>query len=393
MPKIIIAPDSFKETLTAVDVAHTIEVALKRAMPDAQTTCLPLADGGEGTVETLVKALNGQLIETVVQGPLGGLGIDVCAQWGLIPASTKHSNPNDNDIAIIDVACASGLALISKEKRNPSITTTYGTGQLIAKALDMGVRDFIIGLGGSATNDAGTGLLRALGLELLDQQGAPLPFGAAALANLHTISTHSLDPRLVETKFWVACDVDNPLLGDQGASAIYGPQKGASQTMVKELDVALEHFANLSETKVGKAHRHKKGAGAAGGVGFGLMQYTNAQFRPGIDLILDYLDFDSKLKGADFVITGEGRLDAQSLNGKAITGVAKRAKQQGIPVIALAGSVELTPAQMAQVGIDACFSIVPGVSSLSEALANAELNLDQCAYNIAQMIKLTHFNT
>lgn len=393
MPKIIIAPDSFKETLTAVDVAHTIEVALKRAMPDAQTTCLPLADGGEGTVETLVKALNGQLIETVVQGPLGGLGIDVCAQWGLIPASTKHSNPNDNDIAIIDVACASGLALISKEKRNPSITTTYGTGQLIAKALDMGVRDFIIGLGGSATNDAGTGLLRALGLELLDQQGAPLPFGAAALANLHTISTHSLDPRLVETKFWVACDVDNPLLGDQGASAIYGPQKGASQTMVKELDVALEHFANLSETKVGKAHRHKKGAGAAGGVGFGLMQYNNAQFRPGIDLILDYLDFDSKIKGADFVITGEGRLDAQSLNGKALTGVAKRAKQQGIPVIALAGSVELTPAQMAQVGIDACFSIVPGVSSLSEALANAELNLDQCAYNIAQMIKLTHFNT
>lgn len=380
MRKIIIAPDSFKETLSAVVVAQTIASALQRAMPNTQIVCLPLADGGEGTAAALVEATNGRIIETSVSSLLNLQGKRVVAQWGLLPPLNEHGT------AVIDIAAASGLGLIPHKDRNPLVSSTYGTGEIILKALDLGVRDFIIGLGGSATNDAGTGLLRALGLQLNDESGAPVGFGGAALAQVHSINAQKLDLRLMECTISVACDVDNPLLGPKGASVIYGPQKGATTSMVTQLDAALEHFANVSEAMTGLVHRDHAGAGAAGGTGFGLMQYTKAQFQPGIDLVLDRIEFDAHLSDADLVITGEGRLDSQSLNGKAPVGVAKRAKQHGLFVMAIVGSVDVDETLMVEAGIDACFSIMPGVSDLPKAIENAVFNLDQCAYNVGKLI-------
>jgi glycerate kinase len=230
--------------------------------------------------------------------------------------------------------------------------------------------------------------LRALGLQLNDESGAPVAFGGAALAHVHSINTDKLDLRLKKCKISVACDVDNPLLGPKGASAVYGPQNGATTSMVTQLDAALEHFANISEATTGLAHRDQAGAGAGGGTGFGLMQYTSAQFQPGIDLVLDRIGFDAHLSDADLVITGEGRLDSQSLSGKAPVGVAKRAKQHDLFVMAIVGSVDIDETLMVEAGIDACFSIMPGVSDLPKAIKNAVFNLDQCAYNVGKLINL-----
>ncbi len=396
MRKIIIAPDSFKETLSAVVVAQTIASALQRSMPDTQMVCLPLADGGEGTTAALVEATDGRIIETRVNGPLSAEGKPVTAQWGLLPPLNACDSGNlkysaNMGTAVIDIAAASGLGLIPHKDRNPLVSSTYGTGEIMLQALDLGVRDFIIGLGGSATNDAGTGLLRALGLQLNDESGAPVAFGGAALAQVHSINTDQLDLRLMECTICVACDVDNPLLGAKGASAVYGPQKGATAPMVSQLDAALAHFANVSESLTGQVHRNHAGAGAAGGTGFGLMQYTKAQFQPGIDLVLERIGFDAHLSGADLVITGEGRLDSQSLHGKAPVGVAKRAKQHGLFVMAIVGSVDIDETSMVEAGIDACFSIMPGVSDLPKAIENAVFNLDQCAYNVGKLTNLISY--
>jgi len=376
--KVLIAPDSFKQSLSAPEVAASIAVGLQRAIAGVQTVCLPVADGGEGTTEALVHSTKGQLLSHTVMGPLGET---MGALWGRIPAGDKIDG-----CAVIEVAAASGIDKISPSEGNALTATSRGTGELIAHALDQGVREFIVGLGGSACNDAGAGLLSALGVRLLDAEGQMLAEGGAALARLDCIDTSGLDPRLAQCCFRVACDVTNPLLGDQGASAIFGPQKGASPQQVQELDFALKQFADISEATTGKQDRLNPGAGAAGGVGFALMQYLPCEFGPGIELVLDTIDFASQLSEVDWVITGEGKLDEQSQYGKAPMGVAQLSNAAGVPVIAVAGSMTASPEQLQLMGVKAAFSVVEGPVDLPTALLNASQNLQQTAYNIGRLL-------
>ncbi len=378
--KIVIAPDSFKESLTAVEVADIVAGAFKRAMPECEVVTFPLADGGEGTCSALVASLGGQMISEEV---LDCLGQPMRAHWGRLPSQSERG-----DIAVIEFAAASGLESIPLAARNPLQASSYGTGQLIRRALDAGVQDFIIGLGGSATNDAGAGLLNALGMQFLNQAGEPVPLGAAYLSDVKVIRVEDFDPRVSTARFRVASDVNNPLLGSSGATAVYGPQKGVTPSRVPKLDAALASFATVSEALTGTVHRHAPGAGAAGGAGFALMQYFPVAFYSGIELMLSILEFDSQLENADLVITGEGSLDEQSFHGKVPVGVALRAQQKGVPAIALCGSLSGRLEKLNEVGIAACFSIVPGSCTLAEALDNAAQNLDQCAYNVAQVLAI-----
>ena len=301
--KILIAPDSFKESLTALKVANAIETGFKRIFPNAEYVKLPMADGGEGTVQSLVDATQGRLIETEVTAPLGN---QVKSFFGL---------SGEGKTAIIEMAAASGLHLVPMDKRNPCQTTSFGTGELIKQALDRGVQHIILGIGGSATNDGGAGMLQALGLRLLDKNGQSIGFGGAALSNLAEIQLVDLDPRLQHVQIEVACDVNNPLCGERGASAIFGPQKGATPEMVKELDAALTHFAKIAERDCGKQIKEQPGAGAAGGMGGGLLLLPNVQLKAGVQIVLDNLKLAEQVKEADLVITGEGRMDAQSILG------------------------------------------------------------------------------
>ena len=301
--KFVIAPDSFKESLTALEVATAIETGFKRVFPDADYVKLPMADGGEGTVQSLVDATQGKLIECEVTAPLGD---KVKSFFGL---------SGDGKTAIIEMAAASGLHLVPPEKRNPLLTTSYGTGELIKLALDLGVESFILGIGGSATNDGGVGMLQALGMQCLDSQDKPIGFGGAELANIVKIDVQQLDPRLQQVHIEVACDVNNPLCGECGASAIFGPQKGATPEMVKQLDAALSHFAEIAERDCGKQIRDQAGAGAAGGMGGGLLLLPSVQLKAGIQIMLERLHLIDHVKDADVVITGEGRIDAQSIMG------------------------------------------------------------------------------
>ena len=301
--KIVIAPDSFKESLTALEVANAIETGFKQIFPNAEYVKLPMADGGEGTVQSLVDATQGRLIETEVTAPLGN---QVKSFFGL---------SGDGKTAIIEMAAASGLHLVPMDKRNPCQTTSFGAGELIKKALDLGVQHIIFGIGGSATNDGGAGMLQALGLRLLDKNGQSIGFGGAALSNLAEIQMTDLDPRLQHVQIEVACDVNNPLCGERGASAIFGPQKGATPEMVKELDAALTHFAKIAERDCGKQIKEQPGAGAAGGMGGGLLLLPNVQLKAGVQIVLDNLKLAEQVKEADLVITGEGRMDAQSILG------------------------------------------------------------------------------
>ncbi|HHE9995712.1 glycerate kinase [Haemophilus influenzae] len=372
--KFVIAPDSFKESLTALEVATAIETGFKRVFPDADYVKLPMADGGEGTVQSLVDATQGKLIECEVTAPLGD---KVKSFFGL---------SGDGKTAIIEMAAASGLHLVSPEKRNPLLTTSYGTGELIKLALDLGVESFILGIGGSATNDGGVGMLQALGMQCLDSQDKPIGFGGAELANIVKIDVQQLDPRLQQVHIEVACDVNNPLCGECGASTIFGPQKGATSEMVKQLDAALSHFAEIAERDCGKQIRDQAGAGAAGGMGGGLLLLPSVQLKAGIQIVLDRLRLIDYVKDADVVITGEGRIDAQSIMGKTPIGVARTAKQFNKPVIAIAGCLREDYDVVFDHGIDAVFPIIHQLGDLSDILKQGEQNLISSAQNVARVL-------
>ena len=374
--KIVIAPDSFKDSLSAEKVADAIAAGLADVMPYAQLVKCPMADGGEGTVEAIVAAGNGQLRRNHVQGPLGA---PVEAHWGWLP---------DSHTAIIEMAEASGLQLLKPEQRNACITSTFGTGELIKAALDAGARRVILAIGGSATNDAGAGALQALGLGLFDAQGNHLPRGGLALAHVARIELSGLDPRLAEVRFEIAADVNNPLCGEHGASAIFGPQKGASAEQVRLLDQALGHFADHCANVLPKDVRHEPGSGAAGGLGFAAKAFFGAQFRAGVEVVAELVGLAEAVKGADLVITGEGRFDAQTLRGKTPFGVASIARAEGVPVVVLAGTLGEGYQALYEHGINAAFAIASGPMTLQDACARAAPLLTDRARDIARLLIL-----
>ena len=374
--KIVIAPDSFKESLTALQVAQAIEIGFKKIFPDAEYIKVPMADGGEGTVQSLIDAWQGQAMVTEVTAPLGN---KVLAEWGLSA---------DRKTAIIEMAAASGLHLVAENERNPLITGSYGTGELIKAALNFGVEKIILGIGGSATNDAGVGMLQALGAAFLDDEGKPLVAGGAALKQLSKIDLSALDPRLVTTQIEVACDVDNPLCGERGASAVFGPQKGATAAMIKELDAALSLFSQKVKQQLNKDIANIAGAGAAGGMGAGLQLLPKCRLKSGVDIILEATHLSKVVADADLVITGEGRMDSQTVYGKTPVGVAKTAKRFHKPVIAIVGCLRADYEVVYDAGIDAVFPIIRNLASLSDTLAQGRENLISTAQNVARILKL-----
>ena len=371
---IVIAPDSYKGSLSAVCVAEAMERGILSVFPEAKVTKIPIADGGEGTVEALISATKGQIIDDVVKGPLGH---PVNAFWGLL---------GDGETAVIEMAAASGLSLVDKDKRNPRVTTTYGTGQLIKSALDKGVRKIIIGIGGSATNDGGAGMAQALGAKFYDEMGNELPQGGSCLSSLKRIDITGLDDRLREISMLVACDVDNPLCGPRGASAVYGPQKGATPEMIVELDQALQIFASVAKETTGKDVAELPGAGAAGGLGAGLMFFTNSKLKPGIQIVLDVTGFADVVSTADLVITGEGNTDFQTAFGKAPVGVAKIAQQFGVPVACLSGGLGKGCEDVLEKGISGLMSCVPQPLSLEECIASADTLIEAAAARLCRVI-------
>ncbi|TNH05329.1 glycerate kinase [Testudinibacter sp. TR-2022] len=374
--KIVIAPDSFKESLTALEAADAIETGFKKVFPHATYVKVPMADGGEGTVQSLIDATGGRLLHLDVTAPLGN---KVNAFFGL---------SGDGKTAVIEMAAASGLHLVSPNQRNPLLTTSYGSGELIKAALDYKVEKIILGIGGSATNDGGIGMLQALGAGFQDADGQALAFGGAALARLASIHLDQLDSRLQHVAIEVACDVDNPLCGQHGASATFGPQKGATPAMVAQLDHALAHFAKLAKQQLGLEIAELAGAGAAGGMGGGLQLLSNAQLKPGVQIVIEAVKLAQQLQDADLVITGEGRIDGQTVHGKTPIGVAKTAKQFNKPVIAICGCLRDDYEAVYQHGIDAVFPIISQLGSLADTLADGRKNLVSTAHNIARLYGL-----
>jgi glycerate kinase len=375
MTVFVLAPDSFKESMTAKEVCIAMEKGIKRALPEAECIQVPMADGGEGTVQSLVDATDGKILPVTVTGPLG---TPVEASVGIL---------GDGVTAVIEMASASGIHFVNKETKNPLITTTYGTGELIKAALDKGVQKIIIGIGGSATNDGGAGMAQALGVKLLDEKGEELGFGGGALGRLASVDVSGIDPRLKDTKIFVASDVTNPLCGERGASHVFGPQKGATPEMVQTLDANLAHYAAVLKEQLSKDLIDFPGAGAAGGLGAGLLAFTNAELRRGIELVIDFTGLERKVAKADFVLTGEGGIDFQTQYGKTPYGVAQAAKKYGKPVIALAGYVGEVDV-LYDKGIDAIFGILPKATSLEEALASGQENIEKTAENIARLIAM-----
>lgn len=374
--KIVIAPDSWKESLSALDVARAIEDGFREIFPTAEYVSLPVADGGEGTVEAMVTASGGRIINVTVRGPLGE---PVAAFYGL---------SGDGKRAIIEMAAASGLERVPPASRNPRITTSWGTGELIRHALDYGVEHIIIGIGGSATNDGGAGMLQALGVRLLDRRGVSLQQGGAALAELARIDASGIDPRLAACRLEVACDVTNPLTGPDGASAVFGPQKGATPEMVQELDRALAHFATLIFRDLNKSVSTLAGGGAAGGMGAALWAFCGGVLRPGCEIVTEALNLDALVADASLVITGEGRIDSQTIHGKVPVGVARVAKRYGLPVIGIAGSLTRDVGVVHHHGIDAVFSVLYRICTLEEAMNGAAANIRLTARNIAATLKV-----
>ena len=366
--KVVIAPQSFKGSISALDAARAMEEGVLRAVPHAETVLVPVADGGDGTLETLVEATGGVIRSTTATGPIGKT---VKAEWGAL---------GDGQTAVIEMARTSGLALLSPDERGPLRATTYGLGEVVREALDAGFRSFIVGIGGSATNDGGAGMAQALGVRLLDETGKDLPPGGAALADLRRIDMSGLDERAIKARFSVAGDVSNPLTGPEGASAVYGPQKGATPDVVEQLDAALKNFAEVVGRDIGTSIDAVPGSGAAGGLGGGMMAFLGGSLRSGVDIVLEHVGLDEKLEGADLVITGEGQLDFQTVYNKAPIGVARRAKQRDIPVIAICGSLGKGFENVHAEGIDAVASIVRAPMTLAEASARAgELIADATA--------------
>lgn len=374
--RIVVAPDSFKGSLSSIDVANAMEQGILAVFPDAQVIKVPIADGGEGTTDSLIKATGGRYMKNKVMGPLGDI-VEAC--WGIL---------GDEQTAVIEMAAASGLTLVAKEERNPLITTTYGTGQLIKAALDQGIRKLIIGLGGSATNDGGAGMARALGAKFLDSSGNELPSGGGALITLERIDCIGLDRRLAETRILVACDVNNPLCGSRGASAVYGPQKGATPAMIEELDQALKHYSSIAKLTTGKDVTECPGAGAAGGLGAGFMIFTSAQLKPGVQIVLEATDFEEKVKHADLVITGEGRTDFQTAHGKAPVGVAALAQNYNVPTLCLSGGLGTGYEDVLHKGIKGLMSIVAQPMSLEECMDSAAELVQGATSRLCQIIQV-----
>jgi len=374
--KIVIAPDSFKESLTAKEVCNAVESGFRKVFPQCEIVKVPMADGGEGTVESLVDATGGSIITTVVTGPLGH---KVEAFFGML---------GDGKTAVIEMAAASGLHLVKQESRNPMYTTSRGTGELIVAAMDQGADHIIIGIGGSATNDGGAGMVKALGARLLDTNRNEIDEGGGFLGKLATIDLTEMDQRLSSVKFDVACDVDNPLTGPRGASAIFGPQKGASLEMIQELEANLGHYATIIEHAIGIHVENIPGAGAAGGLGAGMLAFLKAELKRGVDIVIEATDLAHHLRGANLVITGEGKIDSQTIYGKTPIGVAETAKKFNVPVVAIAGNVAHDSDVVKEYGIDALFSVVPGVVTMDDALKNAFQNIERTAENMATLLKM-----
>lgn len=374
--KVVVAIDSFKGSLSSLEAGQAVKDAVLRVDPEAEVIVRPLADGGEGTVEAMAIGLGGEMIEAEVTGPLGE---PVRAKYCIVKGST----------AVIEMAAAAGLPLVPSELRDPMFTTTYGVGELIRHAIARGCRSFIVGIGGSATNDGGVGMLSALGFEFLDKNGQIIPRGAYGLESLASISAENVLPELRECSFRVACDVNNPLCGERGCSAVYGPQKGATPESVKFMDVCLAEYADIAKSVFPAADPEYPGAGAAGGLGFAFMTFMNASLESGIGIILDETELESHIADADIVVTGEGRIDFQTAMGKAPIGVAKLAKKHGKRVVAFAGCVTEDAEECNNHGIDAFFPIIRGITTLDEALDrnNAYNNLKATAYQVFRILK------
>jgi glycerate kinase len=370
--KVVVAPDKFKGCLSAPEAARAMARGVKAARPEADVDLVPMADGGEGTVEALVTATNGRFLEANVSGPFGE---PVRARYGIL---------GDGKTAVLEMASASGLYLVPRDQRNPRVTTTRGTGELIKIALDQGVDKIILGIGGSATNDGGAGMAQALGARLLDHQGHELPLGGAALIRLAKIDKSGLDRRLLQTSIEVACDVDNPLCGPNGASAIYGPQKGATPEVVTELDEALAHLARIIEPDPRQLIANTPGAGAAGGLGAGLIAFAGAMLSPGAFLIERAVELTARLKGAALCLTAEGSIDASSAFGKTAVGVSRTARSVGVPCLALGGMIGEGASAVLTEGIDAYMSIATGPCTLDEAIANAAIHLEHATEQLVR---------
>ncbi|MFW1839444.1 glycerate kinase [Acinetobacter gyllenbergii] len=373
--KVVIAPDSFKDSLSAQEIAQAIASGWQQVFPNAEIIQCPMADGGEGSIEAVLEVCSGEWREQMVQGPLGE---PVLAKWGWL-ATEK--------IAIIEMAQASGIQLVQPADRDACISSTFGTGELILAALDAGAKEIVLTVGGSATNDAGTGLLTALGATFLDAKHNPLAAGGIALQNLAKINLDQLDPRIQQTQFRLAADVTNPLCGTNGASHIFGPQKGASPQQVLELDQALSHFADVTTQLLGVDQRNEAGAGAAGGLGFAARTFLKAEFRSGVEVIAELNQLTAKIQSADWVITGEGKFDEQTLNGKTPFGVAKIAQAANIPVIVIAGTLGQNYQALYEHGITAAFSLTSGPISLEEACTNAAELVSARTTDIARLIQ------
>lgn len=377
--KVTIAIDSLKGSLSSMEAGHAIAEGIKKVCPKAQISVRPLADGGEGTVEALTQGMGGVLREVHVTGPLG------------TPVDCKYGILMESKTAIIEMAGASGITLVPEEARNPLNTTTYGVGEVILDAIENGCRHFIVGIGGSATNDGGIGMLQALGYGMLDKDGNQVDFGAKGLKELVMITDDHVVPELKDCTFRIACDVTNPLCGKDGCSAVFGPQKGADQHMISKMDRWLSDYASLACKKYPKADPGYAGTGAAGGLGFAFLTFTNGTLESGIKIVLEETKLEKFVKNADVIVTGEGRLDGQTVMGKAPVGVAGIAKKYNKPVIAFAGAVTEDAVECNQAGIDAFFPILREISTLEEAMdsSNAKRNMINTSEQVFRLIHLS----
>ena len=373
--KFILAPDSFKESMTAKEACISMENGIRKVFKDATCIHVPMADGGEGTVDALIESTNGNLHEVEVTAPLGN---KVKAKFGIL---------GDGKTAVIEMAEASGIHLVKLEDRNPLLTTTFGTGELIKYALDMNIERIIIGLGGSATNDGGVGMLQALGASFKDRDGKEIAFGGGVLKDLCTIDLSGFDKRIYDVKIEVACEVKNPLTGENGASFVFGAQKGGNKETLEELDSNLKHYAEVVKRDMGKEIDKVEGAGAAGGLGAALIGFCNGKLESGIDLVIKHSNLEDKVRKADFVFTGEGSIDFQTKFGKTPIGVAKIAKKYNIPVIAFGGRIGEGIDELYSLGIDSVIGITPGVISLDEALSKGKENLEISTENVVRILE------
>lgn len=372
--KIVIAPDSFKESLTSTEICNAIEEGILKGNPLANCIKIPMADGGEGTTKALIDAIGGEIYNAVVTGPMGSM---VDASYGI---------SSDGQIGILEMASASGIDLVSYENRNPMVTTTYGTGEVIREILDKGVKKIIIGIGGSATNDCGSGMLQALGVSIKDSNLNEIGFGGGELHKAVTIDISNMDKRLNQVEILVACDVDNPLTGQKGASFVYGPQKGASSDQIIFLDNSLQKFSNIIENTVKKKVDDIPGAGAAGGLGAALYAFLNGKLMKGIDIVIEAVELEKNIRVADLVITGEGRVDSSTLYGKTVSGITSIAKKYDKPVVVLAGAIGDHGDRLYDIGVTTVFSILKQPCTLQDAYIEAYSNLVYTSENLARLI-------